>query len=422
MDRRRTGDDGYDPGAGPGTAGRDPDPALAAAYRAASRWVEEQWSDQFWSGEPDAVARAWSPGPRSPRTMAMTRWGDQILAAVVSALLPPGPRPAADDEVRAILARACTSVEDDLREAVARHPMATAEVMAALCDDPQATVREQAAIHPRTPVDAAVRVAERPWTSHETRLRVLERPDLREPVRALLVAATNCAPLADERRSLAGRSSDARVLRLLLESSSGYGREGDVREALLGNPALPLDVVIPLTRGADKPLRASARAAAADRDWPEVRAALRRGDRQNLPRLLDGVVGWAERAGADPEPRLRAAAATSLPLPMAAALLGDADPLVRRALAARRDEDEAVADLLLRLSSDSDPAVRAAVGRNPRTPAAVLTTLATDPATSVRLQVARAAGLPDEGRQHLARDPAWEVAAAALAWLGEPAT
>lgn len=293
-----------------------------------------------------AIAR----DPETPAgTLAVLAEDDdpQVRAEVLARLRPRTGEPGPEPELFRALGQA---VNEEAREAAARHRATPEDVLRALADDPDEGVRRALASNEATPGDV---------------LTVLATDD---DVAVRAAAALRC-PAPDVLEQLA---SDEAVR---------------VRAAVAANTRTPTHALLALT---EDPAVAVRRAAAGD---VGTRAGLRRRHRAPL-QVLEVL-----QDDADPGVRIAVALNEGATAEVLVFLADDPDEVVRRAVAARAagaaarnvllgDRGADIAplpgDVLGRLSYVRDPGVLRRVAANPDTPTSALARLADSPDRNVQ--------------------------------------
>jgi hypothetical protein len=355
---------------------------------------------------PDVFLAALSQDPSVEIRQAVARNPNAPEASLVTL--------AADAEVR-------------VRAAVARNAYTPESLLAALARDTDAEVRAAVARNPSTPEPLLVALAE-DGDALGVRAAITDNPNAPDGV--LLELARDEASWV---RFLVALNPDAppEALMLLTRDPSDQ-----VREYLPVNPNLPAAGLAELTQDANPEVRAFAVAAcvrpntprglldqlASDAD-PGVRAVVAR--QPSLPEPLLEVLAN------DPEPEVRAGVAQNprTPLPLLTRLAEDATQEVRTRLSWRslpeavqlrlgRDRSPSVRALIVsssanrrstpkllldELAGDADPGVRRAMAAHPNTPEALLSELARHP--DMKAAVAGNPSAPESLLLQLARDP-----------------
>lgn len=332
-----------------------------------------------------ALAQWWAGAPEAVRRPLLTDPEDAVRAAACATYYRrlPHPVPPAD-LLPALLADPVT------RAGAVRHCALDADTASRLADDPDPEVRKELAGHPDLPRPLRDLLAADP--DLRVALRVFAREDTPEPARAAIHARiVSDAPLADPLADLGVEDDDV----LEPELTRVLAR---VELRMLRLPWVTAD---PLPY-ADSPYTCFRASAAMSDSLPAPVVARLLDDAEStvgttMARHAPGRVdpATAERIdrGHRPVKRTHWRPADDLPLPadVLRRLATDPDPRMRQL--APRDPD-LPAELVRRLAADPDEGVRRAIAAHPRLPADELTRLLADPAEWVANAAAANPGLP----------------------------
>lgn len=332
-----------------------------------------------------ALAQWWAGAPEAVRRPLLTDPEDAVRAAACATYYRrlPHPVPPAD-LLPALLADPVT------RAGAVRHCALDADTASRLADDPDPEVRKELAGHPDLPPPLRDLLAADP--DLRVALRVFAREDTPEPARAAIHARiVSDAPLADPLADLGVEDDDVlepELTRVLARMELRMLR-------------LPWVTADPLPY-ADSPYTCFRASAAMSDSLPAPVVARLLDDAEStvgttMARHAPGRVdpATAERIdrGYRPVKRTHWRPADGLPLP---------------------------ADVLRRLATDPDPRMRQLAPRDPDLPAELVRRLAADPVEGVRRAIAAHPRLPADELTRLLADPAEWVANAAAANPGLP--